>query len=93
MLIFLPIYAVSLALKFHYEQTQVTRSARLCTWYDKFIKNHAGIILTDTVIEDLVDGMEFERLLDLPKELYFNINCLTDLVVSERCIRPFRHLE
>ncbi len=90
-LLHLYLHAVSMALKLHCERTQVTRTTpRL--WYDRFINYHPRIILTDAVLKDLVDGLDFGRLLYLPKEVHFSFHHMMDLVVSERCVRPFKHI-
>ncbi len=79
-----------MALKFHREQTQVTRKNPQL-WLDKFINYHYRIILTDAVINDLVDGLEFGHLLYLPKELCLN---MAELVVSiKERIQPFKCLQ
>ncbi len=84
-------HAVSLALKFHCEQTQVTHvTPRL--WYKSFFKNHDRIILNNDVLKDLVKGMNFIRLLCLPNEFQLKFHHMADLVVPEKCIRPFKHL-
>ncbi|XP_064393609.1 uncharacterized protein LOC135341066 isoform X2 [Halichondria panicea] len=82
---------LSLALKFHSECSKVT-SVNLRDWYDSFFKNHHRIILNDDVIKDLVEGMDFVRLLYLPNELCFKFKHMADLVLSEKFIRPFKHL-
>ena len=82
---------MSLALKFHSECSKVT-SVNLRDWYDSFFKNHHRIILNDDVIKDLVEGMDFVRLLYLPNELCFKFKHMADLVLSEKFIRPFKHL-
>ncbi len=83
-------HAVSMALKFHRERTQVTRKTPKL-WLDKFINYHSRIILTDAVIDDLVDGLDFGRLLDLPKELRLN---MAELVMSiKERIQPFKCLQ
>ena len=85
------LFPVSMALKFHSERTSVTRTtSRL--WYDRFINFHRRIVLTDPELKDLSNGLDLGRLMYLPKELQFNYQHMTDLVVSDRCIRPFKYL-
>ena len=82
---------VSLTLKLHSERTAVTRATSRI-WYDRFIVFHPRIILTDTVLRDIASGLEFGKLIDLPEESSFSFQLMTDLAVSEKCIRPFRHI-
>lgn len=61
-------------------------------WYDHFIMYHPRIVMTDSTIEDIVQGLELGRLLQLPQELSFSYLHMTDLLVSDRCIRPFSQI-
>ena len=82
---------VSLALKLHSERTPVTRAtARI--WYDRFLIFHPRIILADSVLRDIASGLEFGKLIELPEECSFSFQLMTDLAVSEKCIRPFKHI-
>ena len=85
------ITTVSMALKFHSERTVSTRiTARL--WEDKFISFQDRIILDDAVVDDIADGLKFEKLTCLPKPVSFSRQLITDLAVSERCVRKFTTL-
>ena len=80
-----------MALKFHSERTRSTRiTARL--WEDQFISYQDRIILNDAVVKDIANGLKFEKLLCLPKAVSFNRQLITDLAVSERCVRDFYYL-
>ncbi len=91
-IIILPPCAVSVALKFHCKRIQFTRKTPQ-RWYDTFIDYHPHVILTHAVLKDLVHGLKLGRLLNLPKDRCFNIDCMKAFIVSKRCIRPFKHLE
>ena len=84
-------FTVSLALKFNAERVPITKSVA-SMWQQKFIQFHPRIILTDAVLKDIVDGLAFGNFLNLPDEFTFNFQLLTDLAVSDKCIRPFKHL-
>ena len=84
-------FSVSLALRLHCERSPITRTTTN-VWYDRFISHHSRIVLTDSVIKEIVNGLELSRLLQLPQDLSFSCLHMTDLLVSDRCIRPFKHL-
>ena len=80
-----------MALKFNAARGSPTKSVS-SMWQQKFVQFHPRIILTDAVLKDIVDGLAFGSLLNLPEESTFNFQLLTDLAVSDKCIRPFKHL-
>ena len=48
--------------------------------------------MNDITIKEIKEGLELCRLLQLPQDVTFGSLHMTNLLVSDRCIRPFRHV-
>ena len=48
--------------------------------------------MTGNVVNDIAKGLQLGHLLQLSKDLSFGISHMSDLIVSDRCIRSFKEL-
>ena len=62
-------------------------------WSKRFICYHPLIFLTDTVLKDILEGLEFGKLIRLPEELALSSQLMADLLVSEEKVRHFSRLQ
>ena len=57
-----------------------------------FYQKQRRICLNTDSIHSIRRGMELGRLLELPYSSSFNGSCITEILASEGCVRPFNQL-
>ena len=57
------------------------------------LQHYRVITLSDDIISQLKEGLEFGQLVHLPPDLCFCAQHMGDLLVSEGFVRPFQHIK
>lgn len=82
----------SLAMKVHHHLHLLADTKVSKVWNKWSLTYNISIEMTNDNIESIEKGLRLGHLLKLPKGLSFGCEQITHLLVSEGCIRPFKHL-
>ena len=79
-------------MKFHQaRKVPVTRATKK-NW-DYYVASYSNFIRLDKdTIKELKKGLKLGNLLELPKDLAFSFEYLSDLIATESFVRPFKEL-
>ena len=69
-----------------------TQRSRRLLLTSSCLQFHSQIVMSAETVSEVKGGLEFGQLVHLPSELIFSSINMADLLVSEKCVRPFQHV-
>lgn len=61
-------------------------------WNVEVIKAVAPLPMDSGMVAEVKEGLEFGQLVNLPSNIAFSSQLLSNLFVSDQCVRPFQQL-